>query len=168
MTLNNALIAAKRKVNENTSSGDCKGSVELKSNYNMFKCLSQHKGKGKDVFTTKEDRELQQSIATSRDEMNKGMTRKDMISLILELFGVSPKAAENHFDYLIKSKHFPELKQSGRVVSAQATTTNRTITTQKLLWTYNTIQLAWYKHIRSAKQDDKYGASNIVLPCPGS
>jgi hypothetical protein len=22
--------------------------------------------------------------------------------------------------------------------------------------------------IRSAKQDDKYGASNIVLPCPGS
>ena len=23
-------------------------------------------------------------------------------------------------------------------------------------------------HIRSAKQDDNYGASNIILPCPGS
>jgi hypothetical protein len=23
-------------------------------------------------------------------------------------------------------------------------------------------------YIRSAKQDDNYGASNIVLPCPGS
>jgi hypothetical protein len=26
----------------------------------------------------------------------------------------------------------------------------------------------WAKYIRSAKQDDKYGASNIVLPYPGS
>ena len=55
-TLNNALIAEKRKVNENTSAGDCVGFVELKSNYNMFKSLTQHKGKGKDVLTTKEDR----------------------------------------------------------------------------------------------------------------
>ncbi len=31
-TLNNALIAAKRKVNENTSAGDCVVLVELKSN----------------------------------------------------------------------------------------------------------------------------------------
>jgi hypothetical protein len=92
-TLNNALIAEKRKVDENTSAGDCVGLVELKSNYNMFKSLIQHKGKGKDVLTTKEDRELPQSIAMSRDEINKGMTRKDMISLILELFSVSSKAA---------------------------------------------------------------------------
>ncbi len=90
-----------------------------------------------------------QSIATSRDEMNKGMTRKEMITLMSELFSVSSKAAENHFDYLIKSKQFPELKQGGRVVSAQVTTTNYTaITTQKLLWTYNTIQLAWAKQAK--------------------
>jgi hypothetical protein len=25
-----------------------------------------------------------------------------------------------------------------------------------------------FAHIRSAKQDDNYGASNITLPCPGS
>ncbi len=69
-----------------------------------------------------------------------------MITLMSELFSASSKAAENHIDYLIKSKQFPELKRGGRVVSAQATTTNRTaITTQKLLWTYNTIQLAWAK-----------------------
>jgi hypothetical protein len=49
--------------------------------------------------------------------MNKGMTRKDMISLISKLFSVLPKAAENHFDYLIKSKRFPDLKRGGHVVS---------------------------------------------------
>jgi hypothetical protein len=85
----------------------------------------------------------------SRDEMNKGMTRKEMITLMSELFSVLSKAAENHFDYLIKSKQFPELKWGGCVVSAQATTTNCTaITTQKLLWTYNTIQLAWAKQAK--------------------
>ncbi len=26
----------------------------------------------------------------------------------------------------------------------------------------------WRAHIRSAKRDDNYGASNIILPCPGS
>ncbi len=70
-----------------------------------------------------------QSIATSKNEMNKGMTRKEMITLMSELFSVSSKEAENHFDYLIKSKQFPELKRGGHVVSAQATTTNRTAIT---------------------------------------
>ncbi len=42
MTLNNALIAAKRKVNENTSAGDCVGLVGLKSNYDMFQRPTQH------------------------------------------------------------------------------------------------------------------------------
>jgi hypothetical protein len=145
-TLNNVLIDAKRIVNENTTAGDCMGLVGLKSNYDMFKCPTEHYQKGKDVLTTKEDRELLQSIATSRDEMNNGMNRKEMISLMSKLFSVLSKAAENHFDYLIKSKQFPELKRGGFVVSAQATTTNRTaITTQKLLWTYNTIHLAWAK-----------------------
>ncbi len=72
-----------------------------------------------------------------------------MIALMSKLFSVLSKAAENHFDYLIKSKQFPDLKWGGRVVSAQATTANRTaITTQKLLWTYNTIQLAWAKQAK--------------------
>jgi hypothetical protein len=70
-----------------------------------------------------------------------------MIVLIAKLFGVMYKTAENHFDYLIKSKQLNELKRGGRVVAAQATTTNRTaITSQKLLRTHNTTLLAWSKH----------------------
>ena len=75
--------------------------------------------------------------------MNRGMSRKEMIVLISELFGASYKAAENHFNYLILTKQLNELKRGGRVVSAQATSTNRTaITTQKLLRTHNTTMLA--------------------------
>ncbi len=42
MTLNNALIAALRKVNENTSAGDCVGLVGFKSNYDMFQYPTEH------------------------------------------------------------------------------------------------------------------------------
>jgi hypothetical protein len=42
MTLNNAFIATKRKVNENTSAGDCMGLVGLKSNYDMFQRPTEH------------------------------------------------------------------------------------------------------------------------------
>jgi hypothetical protein len=42
MTLNNALIAAKRKVNENTFAGDCMVLVGLKSNYGMFQHPTEH------------------------------------------------------------------------------------------------------------------------------
>ena len=95
-------------------------------------------------------RPLSQHIVTesyySIYEMNRGMSRKEMIVLIAELFGVSYKTAESHFDYLIKLKQFNELKCGGHVVVAQATTNNRTaITTQKLLRTHNTTLLAWSK-----------------------
>ncbi len=111
--------------------------------------------------------------------MNEGMTRKEMITLMSKLFSVLSKAAENHVDYLIKSKQFPELKRGGRVLSAQATTTNRTaITTQKLLQTYNTIQLAWSKQAefnrwnvspslsiqnKGGEDDKKYGISSLLI-----
>jgi hypothetical protein len=40
------------------------------------------------------------------------------------------------------------------------------------LWDDSSIEVHGIVHmnrgIRSAKQDDDYGASNIVLPCPGS
>ena len=82
-------------------------------------------------LTTNSDRELLEHIAKSRDEMNHGMSRKEMFVLIAELFGVLYETAESHFDYLIKSKQLNGLKRGGRVVAAQATTTNHTaITTQ--------------------------------------
>ncbi len=69
-----------------------------------------------------------------------------MIVLISELFSPSHKAAEIHFDYLILTKQLNVLKGDGRVVPAQATTTNRTvITTHKLLCTHNASMLAWRK-----------------------
>ena len=44
--------------------------------------------------------------------------------------------------FLIRSNKLPQLKRGGRVVSAQATTTNRTaITTSKLLRTHKTVAL---------------------------
>ena len=52
------------------------------------------------------------------------------------------KTAENHYDFLICSNKLPQLKRGGRVVSAQATTTNLTaITTAKLLRTHETVAL---------------------------
>ncbi len=74
------------------------GLVGSKSKNDIFKCPTEHYQRGKDVLTTKEDRELLQSIATSRDEMNKGMTSKEMISSMSKLLSVSSKAAENHFE----------------------------------------------------------------------
>ena len=67
-----------------------------------------------------------------------------MFRLIANFFSASSKAAENHVDYLIKTKQLSELKWGGCVVSAQTTTTNCTaITTQKR--TCNTTMLAWTK-----------------------
>ena len=100
-TLNSLLISAKAKIN-NVTSGD------LGTEYDIYQRTSE----ASDMFslTTNSDRELLQHIAKSRDEMNRGMSRKEMIVLIAELFGVPYKTAENHFDYLIKSKQLNELK----------------------------------------------------------
>ena len=52
------------------------------------------------------------------------------------------KTAENHYDFFIRANKLPQLKRGGRVVSAQATTTNRTeITTAKIIRTHKTVAL---------------------------
>ena len=113
-------------------------------------------------LTMNSDRELLQHIAKSRDEMNRGMSSKEMIVLIVALIGIPYKTAENHFDYLIKSKQLNELKHGGRVVAAQATTTNRTaITTQKLLRTHNTTLLAWSKQAEWNGWDNRTCKQNL-------
>ncbi len=114
------------------------------SKYNVYQHPSYENGTS--ILTLKFDRELLQSIAKSRDEMNRRMLRKESIVLCSQLFGVLYKAAENHFDYPIRTKQLNDLKQGGCVVAAQATTTNCTaITMQKLLRTHNTTMLAWMK-----------------------
>ena len=109
-TLNIILNSAKAKINVVTSGN-------LGTEYNVY----QHPSQASDTssLTTNSDRELLQHIAKSRDELNRGMSRKEMIVLIAKLFGISYKTAENHFNYLIKSNQLNELKRGGHVVAAQ-------------------------------------------------
>ncbi len=89
--------------------------------------------------------------------MNRGMLMKEMVVLITTLFSVLYKAAENHFDHLIKAKQLDELKRDGCVVLAQATTTNHTaITTQKLLQMHNTTKLVWSKEAKWNGWEDNH------------
>ena len=110
----------------------------------LFYCteVNKEKNNGKLSLTSQSTSDYLQSVTRARDDNNKGMTRKEMISLMAELESVPIKTAENHYDHLIWSKQLSELKRSGRVVSAQPTTTIRTaITTTKLLWIHHTLTL---------------------------
>ncbi|KAL7428318.1 hypothetical protein ACHAXH_002377 [Discostella pseudostelligera] len=51
------------------------------------------------------------------------MSCKEVIQFIMKLTSATKKTCENHFDWMIKNKHFPELKNFGRVQKAQAATT---------------------------------------------
>ena len=67
-----------------------------------------------------------EDIIIKRDTANLGMLRKEVIQVISELGQAkSFVQAENHLDYLIRAKRLTHLKRLGRVVSAQATTTER-------------------------------------------
>lgn len=76
-------------------------------------------------------------IIVYRDRNNNGVERREAIQYIMEISGCgSRKTAENHLDYLIRSKRFPNLKRDGRVMKAQATTTKRSQITiaQQFRW----------------------------------
>ena len=67
-----------------------------------------------------------EDIIIKRDTTNLGMPRKEVIQVTSELGqGKSFVQSENHLDYLILEKRLTHLKRLGRVVSAQATTTER-------------------------------------------
>ena len=75
-------------------------------------------------LTTPQDQEFLAGTANYRDKANNGMSRKELIDMILSITGtVDWKAAENHLDYLIRKKKLPNLKRNGRVIAAQKTTT---------------------------------------------
>ena len=93
-------------------------------------------------LTSSETQGYLQSVAVARDKNNKGMTRKEMIQFIAQIECCKLKTAENHYDYLVRSNRLDKLKKGGRVVTAQATTTNRTaVTTAKLLRGQTAIRL---------------------------
>ena len=65
-----------------------------------------------------------EDIIIKRDTENLGMSGKEVIQVITELGQANLFVqADNHLDYLIRAKRLTHLKSLGRVVSAQATTT---------------------------------------------
>ena len=64
-------------------------------------------------------------VIQARDFMNNGMPRHEAIALISDISSSTTKAAENHFDYLIRAGKLPELDKGGRTIVAQATTSDR-------------------------------------------
>ena len=91
----------------------------------------------KAALLTEEQVEFLQDVIRARDIANNGMARKEVILLIVDLGGAaSVSQAENHFDYLIRTKRLRWLKKGGRVVTAQLTTSERSHVTigQQYRW----------------------------------
>ena len=148
-TLRSRYLSLTKRIAE---SGD-KHEDEITDDIAMFDRIknSQSDGKGGGL-TSKSTQDYLQSVARSRDNSNRGMSRKEMISFIAQIENVSNKKASNHYEYLVRAKKLSDLKRGGRVVHAQPTTTNRTaITTQKLLRTNNTLELGKSHTIQACK-----------------
>ena len=95
--------------------------------------------RGRKLTTTAEFRDTLERIICARDHLNNGMSRTEAITMLADSHGIDNKKAANHYDYLVRQNMLPTLKQGGRVVRAQATTTNRTATTtEKLLRNHTT------------------------------
>ena len=80
------------------------------------------------------DRKFIQQIIKMRDKNNNGMSRSEVISIIMKMTGASHIQNTNHFNYLHQCKMFPELKNHGKTQHAQQTTTKRSnLIMEKLL-----------------------------------
>jgi hypothetical protein len=86
------------------------------------------------------------------------MTRKEVIKVLEEPVNANnPKAAENHLDYLIWMKLLPKLKNNGRNIRAQKTTTKQSRITvgQQLHW-HTTVASVWAEQERLNQPADQY------------
>jgi hypothetical protein len=82
-----------------------------------------------DSLTTPEFQKELQSIICACNNLNYGITWKEVITMIAEFHMVSHKKAEDHYNYMFQSKMLPALKGGNWTVCAQATMTNCTATT---------------------------------------
>jgi hypothetical protein len=106
-------------------------------------------------------------VAISRDLRNNGMTRLEMITLVMELSHcVSPQQAKNQYDYLVCKGKLSGLKRGGRVVVAQKTTTKRSqITVEQQLRWHTLVDFALAEQTRlnlPAEQFDKNERSLLL------
>ncbi len=60
--------------------------------------------KGKKCLTTKTMRQFLAHTVKFRDEAQNGMSRKEVIQLIMKLTGANEKTSENHFDWCISTQ----------------------------------------------------------------
>ena len=83
-------------------------------------------------------------IIADRTDRNLPMNRPEVIEIIMQLSQCSiRKKAVDHYDYLVRMKKLKNLRNDGRVVSAQSTTTKRTqITAEQQLRRMETIKYA--------------------------
>jgi hypothetical protein len=77
--------------------------------------------------------------------------------LLVQLTGGSAKSCKTHYDWMIHAKKLPQLKNSGQVQYAQATTTKRACVQveQQLCW-HNTIECVWEEHRQVNQPSDEY------------
>ena len=94
----------------------------------------------KNALLSNQDRDVLQDIICRRDQTNEGVSRKEAIGIISDIAQAkSHKQAANHLDYLIRTEKLTNLKRNGRIVTAQATTTERSQinVAQQLHWHYH-------------------------------
>jgi hypothetical protein len=102
-------------------------------------------------------RELIANTIKFRHEAQNGMTRKEVIQLLMQLTGGSAKCCKNHYDWMIRSKKLPQLKNNGRVQYSQAKTTKCACIRdkQQLCW-HNTIECVREEHRRVNQPSDEF------------
>jgi len=93
-----------------------------------------------------------------RDEANNGMSRNEAISLVMELAQTTQrKSAEGHYDYLVRQKRLLGVKNFGRSVKAQATTSKRgQITVEQQLRWHTTVEEALDFQRKMNQPSDEY------------
>ena len=144
---------------------DCDLLVPKTTVYSMLKRLGKKEvtyenvyGNSKKKALSADERKAIEDIIRNRDRNNMGLSRKECIRLVMDVgqFG-SFKKAENHYDYLIRAKLLPNLKRNGRIVTSQATTTERCAITvsQQLRW-HNLVDTVWQEMLLSNTPQENY------------
>lgn len=85
--------------------------------------------------------------------------RREIFQFMSELTGKAIKTCENHYDYLVNAKLLTKLKNSGKVVVAQKTTTNRIQANAETQFRFHgAIDCVWERMIECNLPDDEFKA----------
>jgi hypothetical protein len=96
-------------------------------------------------------------IAKCHDEAQISTSWKELIQLMKLLTLATRKQCDNHFDYLVRMKKMPKLKNHGRVQRAQATMTKGScIQMEQQLWWHNEIESVWEDHRTINQPSEEY------------